>query len=434
MSNYINDMILIIKEVNTKFEYNEIKELYNYVYEILTFLYPDFCKKLFIDTMNKLLKPIYVIDYDRELIPVNLNDIKIPDKFKKLVNHVNDISKLPQPEQRSPEWFKLRENMITASSSGQALGKCPYRGSKPEDLILEKVFGKTFLDNEYVHHGKKYEEIATKIYECIYNVYIKEYGLIPHMDNISFLGASPDGIATYKTLDNNFSNMIGRMLEIKCPYSRKIKTKGKIEGGICPTYYYCQVQQQLECCKLEKCDFWQCELSEYNNRNDWFNDDCKTTRNSEGEDEVKDILDTIKKGCIIQLQPKELNKYDEFKSVYIYPKNIDMTCAEYDQWVLEEISSYHESEYYEKYYFDKILYWKLVKSHNVIINRDKEWFKENFPKLKELWEKVKYYRNNNNEALKFKNKIQKSPFVKKKEVINLVDSSDSESDYDDDEN
>ena len=431
MSDYISDIKSIIEQVNTQFEYNEIRELYNYVYELLTLLYPDFNKEIFVDTMNKLLKPVYKVDYDRNINLINLNDIKIPDDFKKLVDHVNDIANLPQLEQRTPEWFKLREDMITASSSGQALGKCPYNGSKPNDLIIEKVFGREFLDNEYVHHGKKYEEIATKIYEVVYNIQVKEYGLIPHMGNITFLGASPDGIATYKTLNNNFSNMIGRMLEIKCPYSRKIKTKGKIEGVICPTYYYCQVQQQLECCKLEKCDFWQCELLEYEDRNEWFKDDCKSTRNSEDQDKEKYILDTIKKGCIIQLQPKDIEEYDEFKSVYIYPENIDMTCAEYDQWILEKMSSYHESEYYEKYNFDKMLYWKLVKSHNVIINRDKEWFEENLPKLKELWEKVKYYRNNKEEAIKFKNKIQKTPYIKKREVINLVESSDS--DYDDDE-
>ena len=113
---------------------------------------------------------------------------------------------IPQPEQRTEEWFKMREDMLTASTAAQIIGKNPYPKQKPEDLIIEKVFGKEFIDNEYVHHGKKYEEIATMIYENIYNIKVNEYGLIPHPD-YNFLGASPDGIATYKTLDNKFSNI-----------------------------------------------------------------------------------------------------------------------------------------------------------------------------------------------------------------------------------
>ena len=169
------------------------------------------------------------------------------------MDQVEYIANLPQPEQRTEEWFKMRENMLTASTAAQIIGKNPYPNQTPEDLIKEKIFGKEFLDNDFVHHGKKYEEIATKIYENIYNVKVDEYGLVPH-SKYSFIGASPDGIATYKSLDNNFSDMVGRMLEIKCPYKRKIKTKGDINGTICPHYYWCQVQQQLECCDLENID------------------------------------------------------------------------------------------------------------------------------------------------------------------------------------
>ena len=104
--------------------------------------------------------------------------------------------------------------------------------------------------------------------ENIYNVKVDEYGLIPHLPEprVSFIGASPDGIASHYKLDNSFSDRIGRMLEIKCPYSRKIITEGEIDGTICPHYYWCQVQQQLECCDLDYCDFWQCNLKEYKDR------------------------------------------------------------------------------------------------------------------------------------------------------------------------
>ena len=55
------------------------------------------------------------------------------------------------------------------------------------------------------------------------------------------------------------------MLEIKCPKSRPIT-------GIIPPVYFGQVQGQLEVCDLEYCDFLECELREYNNQKEFFED------------------------------------------------------------------------------------------------------------------------------------------------------------------
>ena len=111
--------------------------------------------------------------------------------------------------------------MITASDIATALGENPYE--PPEGLIIKKCDPDfPFLDNKFVHHGKKYEPTATMIYEHIYNVKVTEFGCLKH-PKISFLGASPDGICSKSTLDNKFSPMLGRMLEIKCPLSRENK-------------------------------------------------------------------------------------------------------------------------------------------------------------------------------------------------------------------
>ena len=45
--------------------------------------------------------------------------------------------------------------------------------------------------------------------------------MIPH-EEYSFLGASPDGISMPMTLDGKINKKMGTMLEIKCPYVRKI--------------------------------------------------------------------------------------------------------------------------------------------------------------------------------------------------------------------
>tara|TARA_B110000208_G_C11798674_1_gene440830 strand:- start:4481 stop:5740 length:1260 start_codon:yes stop_codon:yes gene_type:complete len=418
MTSYIDDIKNILNNLDTTLEYNNIKDIYNFTYTSLLFIYPNFNKNLFKNIMNKLLIVKLDIDNTIDIKETNLDNINIPNDYKELVEHVEYIAKLPQPEQRTPEWFKTRDNMITASSCAQALNENPYPNQKSIDYIKEKVFGKKFIDNKYVHHGKKYEEIATKIYENCYNIKVDEFGLIPHFD-ISYLGASPDGICSYKTLDNNFSDRVGRMLEIKCPFSRKIKTKGKIDGIICPHYYWCQIQLQLECCDLDKCDFWQCEIQEIEKRGDWLNDDCSKTICKEEQNKIIYINNNCKKGCIIQLQPKNI-EYNEFMSKYIYPDDINMNCYQYDQWVLNIMTNFHNSEYYNDYVFDKVLYWKLKKSHNIVISRDGEWFKNSLPKFKNVWDKVIYYRKNKNELKNLENKN-----------LFLDDSSDTE--FDDDE-
>jgi len=66
-----------------------------------------------------------------------------------------------------------------------------------------------------------------------------------------------------------------------------------------------------------------------------------------------------------------------------------MTQDEYDKWCLDKISNWMEdTEMADKYYFDKIIYWKIPKSHNVKIVRDKEWFNSIYPILVETWDKV----------------------------------------------
>ena len=48
-------------------------------------------------------------------------DIKVPSKYKKLFEHFEKLKNLPQPAQRSQEWFDYRYNRITASDSAAAI-------------------------------------------------------------------------------------------------------------------------------------------------------------------------------------------------------------------------------------------------------------------------------------------------------------------------
>lgn len=401
---------LIIDIVNNNIE-KSLKDIYNIVnkkykdtrYELISDIFYRIKKDGF-DNMNLNFR-----EYDNfyEINETTNNKIKVPKKYKKYEDQFQKLYATPQPEQRTKEWFEYRYNRITASDMATAIDLNPYESV--EGFICKKCDPDfPFLDNEFVFHGKKYEQIATQLYEHIYNNKVTEFGCVPS-DKYKFLGASPDGICSKATLDSKFSDMIGTMLEIKCPYVRKIKTKGKIAGTICPFYYYCQVQQQLECCDLDYCDFWQCEIKEYKDRNEYLLDEKFKTVFYEGDKgevitDIKRINSRWARGCLLQFLPKEYEPtHDEdkhvYKSTYIYPPRLDMTQEEYDRWCLEKIGNWQENkEMADKYYFDKIIYWKIPKSHNVKIARDKEWFNSVYPILVETWDKVIKCRDNPKEV------------------------------------
>lgn len=429
--NFLRDILDDISN-NSDIYYDDYDVVKNHIYEIMNLEFNDFNKKLFSYNYDKLLRPKFVfMENIKGKIIKNRENLVIPDEYQNIVEHVKYIANLPQPEQRTKEWFDMRKNMITASCAAQAIGENPYPNQKPDNLILDKLgLSPPYQDNKFVHHGKKYEPIATFIYENIFNIKVDEYGLVPHISKpiIPYIGASPDGIASTYSLENEFSNMVGRMLEIKCPLSRKIKTKGKIDGEICPHYYYCQVQQQLECCDLEYCDFWQCNLKEFFSKEELLNDETELNYKNE-QDEILKVPQNCKMGCIIQLLPKnKINGFCLFDAKYIYPDDIDLTSFEYDKWLLDEITNLHTKypDLMDDYVFDRVLYWKLVECHNVVIKRDKEWFQKNIPKYKDVWERIVLYRGDKNELNEFTNnmKIKKKRTFNKsnKETVLFVDS------------
>ena len=126
-------------------------------------------------------------------------------------------------------------------------------------------------------------------------------------------------VSHYKHNGKHKTNLVGRMLEIKCPVSRKINTTGSVRGVICPVYYWDQVQIQLETCDLDECDFWQCKIIEYENREAFIKD-------TDGKEPFRSKQFQNEKGCLIQLMPKRLpseaknKKNDEL--IYEYAKFI----------------------------------------------------------------------------------------------------------------
>lgn len=166
------------------------------------------------------------------------------------MDEINKLLEIPQYEQRSDMWFKQRENKLTSSDAGTVLGLNPYQ--KPHEVLFKKCGfdPKPFVGNIATRHGQKYEDEAIDKYCELTDQVNYNFGLIAHEDvynnqDYYWMAGSPDGIAISK----NDINAEPVLLEVKCPYRRKIKF-GKI-----PEYYLPQVQLNLFICNLRVADF-----------------------------------------------------------------------------------------------------------------------------------------------------------------------------------
>jgi len=292
-------------------------------------------------------------------------------------SRVQMLRRIPQFEQRTTEWYNVRNLMVTASDIATVVNDNPYQ--KPITVLRKKCgLDDKFTGNKYTEWGVKYEEIANMIYQLDYDTTVIEFGLIQH-PNISFLGASPDGI----TVD-------GIMLEIKCPFTRKLDATVGHDGV--PHYYWIQVQIQLEVCELEYCDFQQCELKEYESKEEYDNDEFDGYR-----------------GCVV------CEKVDQNKLKYHYPPSLTMQENELNDW----LKQFEDEKYY-------VTWWKLVNILYTRIQRDREWFREKLPVIEKFWHDVVYYRRHGTKEILPKPR-------KKKPVVCLLDS-DSEEDLNKEKN
>ena len=118
------------------------------------------------------------------------------------------------------------------------------------------------------------------------------------------------------------------------------------------------------------------------------------------KNQIINIDPDYKYGTLIELLP--IKKDDlpsghrpEWYGKYIYPTTLKSTMKEKLDW-----SEYMRNnwkiiypEYATEYKFGRILYWHLPKSHCLLIKRNREWFKEKYPKFKEFWDQVLELRN-----------------------------------------
>ena len=275
-----------------------------------------------------------------------------------IAEKINYLRNIPQPVQRTPEWYEFRHNLITASNAYKAfesqstINQLIYEKCKPLIVNTEDVDKQKMVNvNTTLHWGQKYEPLSVLIYEHLYDTKVEDFGCIQH-PHYTFLGASPDGINVDKK-----SKKYGRMLEIKNIVNREIT-------GIPKKEYWTQTQLQMEVCDLDECDFLETKFIEYTDAHSFYNDV-----------EIRNEF----KGVILYFNTTEL------KPFYLYkPLNI-IGYDEINKWEEEMIDVYQN----KNMVWIKNIYWKLEKISCVLILRNKEWFQNNISQLEKVWKIIK---------------------------------------------
>lgn len=347
------------------------------------------------DDMNDLIEEalhIYLTTFyqDRSIEQKHHENNYDEDEIDIIEEKIQCLRDLPQPVQRTPEWYQFRWNLITASNAWKAfesqstINQLIYEKCQPlKDLSEVEEDVKMVNVNSPLHWGQKFEPLSVLIYERDYNTKVEDFGCIQH-PIYKFIGASPDGIV----VDVN-SDRYGRMLEIKNVVSREI-------NGIPKKEYWVQMQLQMEVCDLDECDFLETKFVEYNDYNEYLLDTS---------------MDTDKKGIIIYFHTKEGKPFYSYKPLDITEE------SELLKWEDEILDLYQSDKY--NYTFLKFIYWKLEKLSCVLVLRNKEWFKNNIGQLEKVWkiieeERVTGYEHRGPVKKTKKDSINK-PFIDNKE-------------------
>ena len=302
--------------------------------------------------------------------PATHSIIQDADAVDCFTEKIQTLREKPQPEQRTPEWYSRRNNLITASAASKAFGT----QASVNQLIYEKC--KKYCASEEhgggggggstgpmqgsvnspLHWGQRYEPLTVMVYEHRNRTKLGEFGCIQH-DTYPFIGASPDGINIDPT-----SAIYGRMVEIKNIFNREITGQPKEE-------YWIQTQIQMEVCDLDECDFVETRFKEY-----------------DGEEEYKSATatDANEKGVILWFQSAPaLSQHGCVSSpiqLYEYAP-IGATAAEYEKWEADMFAKHERL----RSIWVRTIYWYLDEYSCVLVKRNKLWFEEAVKVLQKVW-------------------------------------------------
>lgn len=154
-------------------------------------------------------------------------------------------------EQRSPEWYQIREGRVTASNVSSILGKITLAKTLDaiENMAIEKAIEQVhgMIEDNYVsfdmQRGIDSEPSAFQLFKDKMELNfldVEQVGFVTYGEN---MGCSPDGVV---------SN--GDILEIKCPNAKNffsLVITDKIEPK-----HIAQMQMQMLCTGANRCHYF----------------------------------------------------------------------------------------------------------------------------------------------------------------------------------
>ena len=316
------------------------------------------------DTIIELSESIFENCLDIHQIPLRseVSTISLKKNNTQISQIVNHLRNIPQPVQRTKEWYEFRHSLMTASNLYKVFGS----ESNINSLIYEKCKPFTIQDdrsggytntNSPMHWGTKYEALTVALYEFKNNTTVEEFGCIPH-SKYSCIGASPDGINC-----DPESPLYGRMVEIKNIVNREI-------DGVPSEAYWTQMQIQMETCDLDECDFVETRFKEYGSEEEFWLDTSK------GSGEKGVVLYFIRRDCSpvppqykfspLSIVLEKENSKDQLLQ-WIESAKLDIG----EEWILFEIN-----------------YWYLDEYSCVLVKRNKKWFEAAVPHIQNTWETI----------------------------------------------
>jgi len=300
------------------------------------------------ESLKQVLKDIEIDDRNKDKVKkVESLLFTMIDMFNKYSNicspkeilqdSITKIYNAHQVEQRSDKWYEDMQHMLTASEFSTLFeGERAY-----SNLVLSKVNPEKRNSPKACPTGSlvatgwgiRFEPIVRNYLEKRWNSKIYEAGRLKHNTN-NHLGASPDGIIVES------EDRFGRLVEIKCPYSRKI-------GEGIPYKYWVQMQIQMEVTNLFECEYIEVEILSINPK--------QMTIDLSGNYLEKGIVYLIEKNC-------------EYS--YVYSEEEKDKFLELDYNLIEEIP------------------YGIKNIYNICVKRDVNWYESTKEVQEKFWNDV----------------------------------------------
>jgi hypothetical protein len=249
---------------------------------------------------------------------------------------VKQLKELPQIPQRSQEWFENYGKVLTASEFSALF----VFNKRRRDLVFSKSHPNLDSQVNFRHAcptdemnaigwGIRFEPVIKQILETKDKCLIYEPGRIQHPQN-THLAASPDGIVEKASNPQQ----LGRLIEIKCPYSRPI-------GKEIPSDYWIQMQIQMEVTDVDECEYIEANL----------------ISKRAGQTDPVDLSGATYTGCVYLLK-QTVEEGEPFDYKYVYG----------------EIGSSRMPPIPDGYECVETIPWGLKSWHRKLIHRDKAWY------------------------------------------------------------